>query len=99
MRCLTQKEDAAALFQLASRISPVMKCGPGAGEDPSAQVKELITNSIKKLQSDASSEAKRKSHRVDELTKAGGEKVDPETQVATHSSKLETDVSKSGEVA
>ena len=59
--------------------------GLGAGEDPSADVKKLITDS---------SEANHKSYRDDELTKAGDEKVDRETQVQTHSSKLEAAVSK-----
>ena len=68
MRRLTQREHSAALSQLASRISPVMKCGQGAGEDPLAQVKELITESIDELQSETSSEAKHKSYRDDELT-------------------------------
>ena len=44
MRRFTQREHSAALSQLASRISPVMKCGQGASEDALAQVKELITD-------------------------------------------------------
>ena len=48
-------------------------------------------------------EANHKSYRDDELAKAGTKRVDLETQVATHSSKLEAVVSKSsvldGEVA
>ena len=82
MRRLTQKE-------LPSRIS-----GPS---DQFADVKELITDLItdNKLLSEASSEVNHESCRDDELTNAGGEKVDLETQVATHFS----NVSRSGEVA
>ena len=59
-------------------------------------MKESITDLItdNKLQSEASSEANHKSYRDDELMKAGVENVDRETQVATHSSKLETAVLK-----
>ena len=52
-----------------------------------------------KLQPEASSEATHKSYLDDESEKACEKKVDPETQVATHSPKLEADVPKSGEVA
>merc|ERR1719383_506240 len=103
VRRLAQKEHSAALSQLASRISAVMKFGAGAGEDPFAKVKELITELINRLQSEASSEASHKSYCDDELTKAQQLKMDLQTQVATHSSKLEAAVAKSsvldGEVA
>ena len=89
-RRLAQKEHSAALPQLASRVSPVMRCGPGAGEVSLAEEKELITHS---------SEARHKPYSEDESAKACERKVDPETQVATQSSKLEADVSKSREVA
>ena len=87
------EEHSAALSQLASRLSAVTKFGAGAGEDQFADVKELITDN--RLHSEALSGTRHKSHRDDELTKAGGEKVDLETQVATHSSKLGADGSRS----
>ena len=66
-----------------------------AGDDLFAKGKDsimnLITDSINRLQSKIS----HKSHRDDELPKAGDEKVDLETQVATHSCKLEATVSRS----
>ena len=66
-------------------------------------MKELITDLIHRLQSEASSEASHKSYYDDELAKAKEKKADLETQVATHFSKLEAAVSKSsvldGEVA
>jgi len=103
VRRLAQKEHSAALSQLASRISVVMKFGAGAGEDPFAKVKELITELIDRLQSEASAEASHKSYCDDELAKANEKKADLETQVTTHSSKFEAAVSKStvldGEVA
>ena len=43
--------------QLISRMSAVMKFGPGAVEDPFVKVKQSITDVINKLQREASSEA------------------------------------------
>ena len=67
-----------------------------AGEDPFSKVKELITDLINKLQSGATSEANHKSYRDDEFAKDSEKTTDLETQVATHSSKLEAAVSTSG---
>ena len=86
-----------------SRVCPVVTLDAGAGEDPWPKQRNLITDLINRLQSEASSEASHKSHCDDELSEANEKKVDLETQVATHSSKLEAAVSKSsvlyGEVA
>ena len=57
VRRLAQKEHPAALSQLASRISVVVKFGAGAGEEPVANMKKLITDVKNKLQSEVSSEA------------------------------------------
>merc|ERR1712136_478448 len=103
VRRLAQKEHSAALSQLASRISAVMKFGAGAGEDPFAKVKELITDLITRLQAESSAETGHKSYCDEEMAKSSEKRADLETQVATHSSKLEAAVSKSsvldGEVA
>ena len=93
---LTQKDVECKTNAVSDKFL-VMKCGRGAGEDPFSKVKELITDFItdliNKVQLEASSEANHKSYRDDELTKAGDENVDRETQVATHSSKREAAVS------
>ena len=47
------EEHSAALSQLVSRASAVMKFGPGAVEDPFVEVKQLITDSMNRLQSQA----------------------------------------------
>ena len=56
------EEHSAALSQVASCLSVVMRCGPNAGEDPFAQVMKLITDLINELQA----EAARSRCRVDE---------------------------------
>ena len=57
MRRLAQKGHSVALFQLVSRVSAVMKFGLGDVEDPFVKVKDMITDLMNKLQSEASSEA------------------------------------------
>ena len=95
VRRLAKKEHSAALAQLASRISAIMKFGAGSGEDPFAKVKGLITDLISRLQAEASSEASHKAYCDEETSKANEKKEDLEAQIAKHSSKLETAVSRS----
>ena len=75
------KEHSAALVQLASRTTAVMKFGVGAGEDPFAMDHGLDQK--------ASS-----SYCVDELAKASVKREDFETQVAMLCSMLEAAVAK-----
>ena len=73
----------------------VLKFGAGAGEDPFAKVKDLITELINSLLSKVSSEASRKSYCDYGWAKTNDKQTDLETQMATRSSKLETVVLKS----
>merc|ERR1712012_1154399 len=58
-------------------------------------VKGLITDLINRLQAEASSEASHKSYCDEETSKANEKKEDLEAEIAKHSSKLETAVSRS----
>ena len=83
---VTGKEHSAALIQLASRTTAVMKFCVCAGEDPFA-----IDHG---LDQKASSEASHKSYCVDELAKASVKREDLETQVAMLCSMPEAAVAK-----
>ena len=78
---LSQKEHSAALLQLASRNSVVVKFGANAGAEPFAEVEklitDLITDLINKLHSEAPPEASHKSCCDDELTKTCVKKRGP----------------------
>ena len=67
---LAKEEHSAALAQLVSRTSAIMKFGAGAGVDPFVKVKGLITNLTNMLQAEASSEASHKSYCDEETSKA-----------------------------
>ena len=81
------------VVELSSRVSTVTKSGAGPGEDPFAPVKDLTTESISRLHSQASSEADHMPHRDDELTNPSEKKADLDNQVATDTFKLEAAVS------
>lgn len=75
---LAKKEKSAALAQLASRVASVLRFGAGAGEDPFAKVKAMISEMIARLEEQAGSEASHKAYcdkemgntqeKIDELT-------------------------------
>ena len=55
-----KKEHSADLSQLTSHLSAVKKFDASVGEGPFSSVKEVITDSINRLQSEASAEANHK---------------------------------------
>ena len=61
VRRLAEQELSTELDQLVSRISAIMKFGAGADGDPFVKVKDLITDLISRLQTEASSETNKKS--------------------------------------
>ena len=95
VRRLAEQEHSTALDQLPSSISAIMKFGADADGDPSVKVKDLITDSISRLQAEASSETNQKSYCDEEMSKATEKREDLEADVAKHSSKLEAAVARS----
>ena len=90
VRRLAEQGHSAALSQLGSHISAIMKFGAGADDDPFVKVNDLIMD-FSRLQAEASSETNQKSH-CDEETSMAAEKEDLEDDTAKHSSPLETAV-------
>ena len=91
VRWLAEQEQTAALAQLGSHISAIMKFGADADDDPFVKVKDLIMELIR-LQEETSPEAY-----CDEETSMAAEKEDLEDDTAKHSSPLETAVPNSTE--
>merc|ERR1719440_758606 len=68
---LAKDHHSAALSQLASRISSVIRYGAAGGEDPFTKVKGLISEMIAKLEAEAKAEATEKAYCDEELAKTG----------------------------
>jgi len=89
VRKLAKESHSAALAQLASRIAAVQKLGAAAGEDPFAKVRSLITDMIRKLESEAGSEATEKAYCDEQLSKTETKKGELEYDLAKLTSKID----------
>jgi len=86
---LAREHHSAALAQLASRISAVVKYGSGAGEDPFAKIKGLISDMIAKLEAEANSEATEKAYCDDEMAKTSAKKEELDATIAKLTTKID----------
>jgi len=86
---LAREQHSAALNQLASRITAVMRYGAASGDDPFAKIKGLIQDMIAKLESEAKSEATEKAYCDDELSKTTAKKSELDTEIAKLTTKID----------
>merc|ERR1719408_622355 len=66
---LAREQHSAALQQLASRISAVIRYGASSGEDPFVKIRGLIADMIAKLEKEAQAEGSEKAYCDEELAK------------------------------
>jgi len=85
---LAKKHHSAALAQLASRISTVLRFGASSG-DPFAKVKGLIQDMIAKLEKEASDEATEKAYCDEQIAKTEQKKGELEEDIAKATSKID----------
>jgi len=93
---LAKEQHSAALAQLASRISAVLKYGGRGSADPFAKVKGLIDSMITKLEKEASEEATEKAYCDEEMGKTKNKKGELEDTVEKLTAKIEKAASSSG---
>merc|ERR1719215_639400 len=74
---LAKSHHSAALAQLASRISAVVKYGAGDGEDVFGKIKGLISDMIAKLEKEAEEDATEKAYCDEEMSKTEAKKAEP----------------------
>merc|ERR1719444_574498 len=92
---LAQEHHSAALAQLASRISAVMRMGSSGSADPFVKVKGLISEMISKLEAEADAEATEKAWCDEQISKTEEKKTDLESDIAKLSAKIDVESSKS----
>jgi len=90
---LAKKEHSAALAQLASRISAVVKYGGGA--DVFAKIKGLVSDMIAKLEKEAEDDATEKAYCDEEMAKTEEKKGELEEDLAKLVAKLDEDAANS----
>merc|ERR1712226_1567967 len=95
---LAQKQHSAALAQLASRISAVMRLGSSGGDDPFVKVKGLISEMISKLEAEADAEATEKAWCDEQIAKTEEKKVDLESDIAKLTAKIDVATAKSADL-
>jgi len=85
---LAKQQHSAALAQLASRISTVLRFG-AAGGDPFAKVKGLIENMIARLEKEAADEAAEKAYCDEQIAKTEAKKAELEEDIARETSRID----------
>jgi len=87
---LAEQQHSAALSQLASRISTIIRYGSASGEDPFAKVKGLINDMIANLMADAAAEASHKAYCDEEMSKTKAKKDELNADIEKLTSKIDT---------
>jgi hypothetical protein len=86
---LAAEQHSAALAQLASRISAVIRYGAAGGEDPFVKVRELISNLISKLESEAGADATEKAYCDEQMSKTEEKKAELDGDISKLSAKID----------
>jgi hypothetical protein len=92
---LAKAHHSAALAQLASRISAVVRFSAASHTDPFAKVKSLITELISKLEAEAEAEATEKAWCDEQMSKTEEKKAELEEDVAKLTTKIDEATAKS----
>merc|ERR1719426_548109 len=95
---LAQDHHSAALAQLASRLSVVVRYGGKDGADPFGKIKGLISDMIAKLEKEAEAEATEKAYCDEEMSKTEAKKGELEGVITKLTSKIDLASAKSAEL-
>merc|ERR1719158_1675693 len=98
LKHLAQKHHSAALAQLASKITAVLRYGASTGEDPFVKVKGLIQELIDRLMAQAAAEATEKAYCDDEMAKTEEKKSELTDDIAKLTSKIDKAVALSAQL-
>jgi len=90
IRRLAQEHHSAALAQLASKITAVMRLGVSAGGDPFVKVRGLIQDLINNLEKEAAAEASEKAYCDENMAKTEAKQSDLEDTIAKLTAKIDS---------
>merc|ERR1719313_1869788 len=92
---LAATHHSAALAQLSSQISVVMRYGSNGGADPFAKIKGLISDMISKLTAEAEEEATEKAYCDEQMAKTEAKKSELDDTIAKLSNKIDKNAARS----
>merc|ERR1719487_1493908 len=92
---LAREQHSAALAQLASRISAVIKYGASSGADPFVKIRGLISDMITKLEKEAQSESTEKAYCDEEMAKTAAKKQELNYDISKLTAKIDKAAAKS----
>merc|ERR1719352_1590814 len=92
---LARDHHSAALAQLASRMSVIVKYGGKDGANPFAKIKGLISDMIVKLVKEAEEEATEKAYCDEQMAKTEAKKSELDDAIAKLSNKIDRSAAKS----
>lgn len=89
LKRIAKENHSAALAQLASRIAATLRYGAASGEDPFVKVKQLITDLLAKLESQAREDSTEKAYCDDEMAKTEAKKAELDAEMSKLSTKMD----------
>merc|ERR1719359_2071005 len=93
---LAKDHHSAALAQLASRMSVIVRYGGKDGANPFGKIKGLISDMIVKLEKEAEEEATEKAYCDEQMAKTEAKKAELEGTIAKLSNKIDRAAARSG---
>jgi len=95
IRRLAKRHHSAALAQLASQVSAVLRLSSGSSDGPFAKVKGLIEQLMAKLEAEAASESKEKAFCDSEMAKTNEKKEELDEELEKLTTKIDVDAAAS----
>merc|ERR1719453_1873392 len=92
------EHHSAALAQLASKITAVLRFGAASGDDPFAKVKGLIQELIDRLVAEAAAEAEEKEYCDSEMAKTEEKKTELDDDIAKLTAKIDKAAARSAKL-
>jgi len=92
---LAREHHSAALAQLASRISAVIRYGASSGADPFVKIRGMIADMITKLEKEAQSESNEKTYCDEEMAKTKTKKEELDYAISKLTAKIDKAAAKS----